>query len=154
MDKQTNWAKNILTWVLVLMGLGVVVAIAGFILPYLVNGIAFPAGSVIGASIVLLMMGIAGLAQYIYVRLNPKAGQSMMINESDERMQMIRARAGQRAYKLSGALAFAVLIYFSFAGDVGLPELSGYMLFFSLLAVVVIPAFAYTCNIVIEQSHS
>jgi hypothetical protein len=94
MDKQTNWAKNILTWVLVLMGLGVVVAIAGFILPYLVNGIAFPAGSVIGASIVLLMMGIAGLAQYIYVRLNPKAGQSMMINESDERMQMIRARAG------------------------------------------------------------
>ena len=153
MNKQTNWTKNILTWGLVLMGLGLVVAIAGFFLPSLGSSIVLPDGLVIGISIMLFVLGIAGLAQYAYVRMNPKAGHRMMIDEQDERTKLVHARAGQRAYWISSSLAFLVLIWVSFAGDVGLPTLSGSALYFSMVAVVVVPFIVYIAGIVYEQSN-
>ncbi|HVN55871.1 MAG TPA: hypothetical protein VMT46_16175 [Anaerolineaceae bacterium] len=152
MRNQSSWRKNILTWGLVFVGLGVGVALLGLVLPRL--GISLPEGLILGASVMLLILGFVSLLQYAYVRANPRAGQQMQIKENDERLQWIRARAGQRAYGLSGSLAFAVLIYTTFAGDVGLPALSGNALFFSLLAVVVIPFLAYIGALVYEQNHS
>ncbi len=153
MHNQTNWTKGILTWGLVLAGLGIVVAVVGFILPGLVSGLVLPAGLIPGISVILLVVGIASLAQYAHIRSNPKAGQQMMIRERDERLHLIRAQAGQRAYWISSSLAFFVLIWTAFAGDVGLPTLTGDALWFSLLLVVVLPFFVYIGSIAYEQNN-
>jgi hypothetical protein len=52
---------------------------------------------------------------------------------------------------ISSGLAFFVLIWSSFAGDVGLPTLSGDALWFSLVAVVVIPYLVFVADIAYEQ---
>jgi hypothetical protein len=154
MRNQTNWTKGILMWGLVLVGLGVVVAVVGIILPGLVNGSVLSVGLVPGISIILFVIGIVSLAQYAFIRANPTAGQQMMIQERDERLQLIRARAGHRAYWISSSLAFFVLIWTAFAGDVGLPTLSGNTLWFSMVAVVVVPFIVYVGNIAYEQNNS
>lgn len=153
MNNQTNWSKNILTWGLALVGLGIIVAVAGILLPGLVNGMSLPAGLVPGVSLFLMLLGIVSLGQYAFVRSHPKAGKQMWIDERDERTQFIRARAGQRAYSLSSALAFFLLIWATFAGDVGLPIMAGNVLWFSLLAVVVLPFVVYIGSITYEQNH-
>jgi hypothetical protein len=101
----------------------------------------------------LFILGVASLAQYAFIRVNPKAGQQMMIDERDERMQLIRARAGHRAYWLSSSLAFFVLIWAAFAGDVGLPRLTGDSLWLSLLIVVVVPFIVYVGSVAYEQRN-
>ena len=152
MNKQASWNKNSLIWGIVMVALAVTVAAGGFTLPMLVTGIVFPEGFVVGVSAALAVMGMASLAQYVYVRAHPKAGQHMLNNEQDERTRQIQARAGQRAYWLSSGLAFAVLIYFEFAETVGLSPLSGNAMLFSLLVVVVLPYLAYMSGIAIEQN--
>ncbi len=154
MRNQTNWTKGILTWGLVLAALGFVLAIVGFILPGIVGGLIFDGRIIPEIGFVLLVLGIVSLLQYAYIRHDPKAGRQMMINEQDERMQLIQARAGQRAYRISSALAFFVLMWASFAGDVGLPTLSGNTLWFSLAAVVIVPSIIYIASIAYEQNHS
>jgi hypothetical protein len=154
MRNQTNWNKNTLLWGLVMAVLGTVMVVAGLVLTGAAGGPAFIGRLVLSSGAVLLILGIVSLLQYAYVRRNPKAGRQMMISERDERLQLIRAKAGQRAYQISSALAFAVLMWASFAGDVGLPTLSGNALWFALLAVVVVPALVYIGYIVYEQSNS
>ena len=77
----------------------------------------------------------------------------MMIAERDERQEWIRALAGQRAYWISSSLAFLLLVWGAFAEDVGLPSLSGNMLWFALLVLVVLPFIVYAGNIVYLQNH-
>jgi hypothetical protein len=148
MHNQTNWTKGILTWGLVVISLGLVMAVVGLILPGLVTGLDFIGRLLIAIGLVLIVLGGVSLMQYAYVSRDPRAGKQMMINEQDERMQWIRARAGQRAFWISSSLAFAVLIWASFASDVGLPTLTGNALWFSLLAVVVVPYIVYIIGIV------
>ena len=153
MNNQTHWTKAILTCGLVFVTLALIVAVVGLLLPSLVRGITLPEGMVPGISIMLLVLGIAGLAQYAYVRRNPNAGKQMRIREQDERLQAIRDRAGHRAFGISSALAFLILLWVAFAGDVGLPQLSGSSLFFALLIMVGVPYLAYIIMIAAEQNN-
>ena len=153
MRNQANWSKGILTWGLVLAALGLVLVLAGPILQnYL--GLGRSGKIITGSGIFLLVLGIVSLGQYAYAWHNPKAGQHMMIEERDERLQFIRARAGQRAYGVSSALAFMVLMWASFAGEAGVPPFSHDALWIALVVVVVVPSIAYSAWIIYGQSKS
>ena len=154
MHNQTKWIASILTWGLVFTGLGVLVGVAGLVLTSRVGGFVAPAGLVPGISLMLIILGFVGMAQYAYVRSNPKAGRQMIIQEQDERLRWIRAQAGQRAYRISSSLAFLALIWAAFAGDIGLPPLSGNALYFTLLAIVVLPYLTYIASMAIDRKNS
>lgn len=141
------WTRNIFVWGIACAACGLVLTLLGLILPNILGRFSLATG------LVLLGLGIVSLLQFLYLRRNPKAGGQMMIQERDERMQMIRARAGNRAYGISSALAFFALIWVAFAGDVGLPVFSSKAAWFSLVAVVVIPYMVYAGSIVYEQSN-
>ena len=154
MRSQTNWARGVLLSGLVFVTLGIVVGVLGFVLPRLVGEIAFVGRFFPATGIVLLVLGLVSLAQYAYIRHDPKAGQRMMAQERDERLQWIRARASQRAYRISASLAFLLLMWASFTAEAGLPTLAGDVLWFALTVVVVAPALVYIGSIVYEQNHS
>lgn len=154
MHSQAKWARNVLVWGVVTGGLGLALVVAGLVLRSVAGVPAFVGKLVPVIGILLIALGLASLAQYAVVRRDPKAGRQIMINECDERLQWIRARAGQRAFRLSSSLAFALLMWSSFAGDVGLPVLSSDALWFSLAAVVVLPSLVYIGSIVYEQGNS
>jgi hypothetical protein len=52
----------------------------------------------------------SGLLQYAYARRDLRAKKEMMIRERDERMRLIRARAGQHAVWVSSSLAEVVVV--------------------------------------------
>jgi hypothetical protein len=154
MHNQRSWTKNILTWGLVLAAVGAILAASGWLLPGLAGSLALIRKALSATGGVLIVLGIISLLQYAFVRRKPKAGQQMMVQEQDERMQWIRLRAGSRAFWISSALAFFVLNWVSFAGDVGLPVLTGVWLWLSLLVVVVVPFIVYAASMVYDQNRS
>ncbi|HMD88888.1 MAG TPA: hypothetical protein VKF38_06975 [Anaerolineaceae bacterium] len=154
MNKQKNWVKDKLVWGLVLIALGLVITVVGFILPGLLSGIIFNGRLIPACGILVFIMGIASLAQYAYTRSNPKAARKMMIDERDERIQLIHAGSGNRAFIIGNGMAYFVLMWDSFASDVGLPSLTGDRLWFSLLALVLVPVIVYIGSIVYEQRNS
>ena len=101
MSNQTSWTKKMLTSGLVLGGLGLVILVAGLLGVEWLNPRFLPA-----MGIFLLALGGASFAQYWFVQRDPKAGLQLRIQEQDERLQLIRARAGSRAYPVSSAMAF------------------------------------------------
>ena len=154
MLNQTNWTKNILRWGLVLTGVGLLAAVVGFMLARLVGDNIYISHVLPSVGTVLIGLGIINLAQYTYVRHNPEAGRQMMIGERDERMQLIRARAGQRAFWISNVMAYFLLTWISFADDIGLPQLSKEAIWLSLLVLVILPLIAYMAWIIREQNMS
>lgn len=152
MPSREKWARGILVWGLVSGGLGLGLTIAGFVLRVVPGSPVFLGRLVPAIGIVLIGLGIASLVQYAFMRRSPEARRQLMINECDERLQWIRARAGQRAFRISSALAFALLMWASVAGDVGLPTLSSDALWFALAVVVVVPSLVYIGSIMYEQT--
>jgi len=153
MHNQAGWLKRIWRSGVVITALGLVMLAAGLITGWMANFNPF-AKLFAATGLVSIVFGLVSLLQYTYARRDPKVRKQMMVNDQDERIQLIRARAGQRAYWISSSLAFFVLIWSSFAGDVGLPVLSADALWFSLAAVVVVPFIVYLGWIVYEQSHN
>ena len=149
----TNWVAEILKWGLITIALGVVMVVAGLVLPVIAGSLVFIGKLMTAIGLMLVGLGIVSLLQYAFVSRDPKAGKQMMVNERDERTQSIRDRAGHRAYWISSALAFAVLMWASFAGDIGLPALSGDVLWFSLATVVIAPSIVYITRIIYEHGH-
>lgn len=153
MHSQAKWARGVLVWGLVSVGLGLAFIVVGLVLRSVPGSPVFIGRLFPAIGILLLGLGAASLLQYAYVRRNPKAGRQMMIEECDERLQLIRARAGQRAFRLSSGLAFTLLIWSSFSSDVGLPALSRDVLWFSLAVVVVAPFLVYIGSIAYWESN-
>lgn len=86
MRNQTNWAKGILTWGVVLAVLGIALAAAGLLLPDVAGKLGLNEKLIPAAGIVLLVLGLVSLLQYAFARSDPKVGQQMMIQERDERL--------------------------------------------------------------------
>jgi hypothetical protein len=68
-------------------------------------------------------------------------------------MQSMRARAGNRAYCVSAALAYAGLMWVSFAESEGLTTMSANALWYFLAAVVVLPFVIYATSLIYDQKH-
>ena len=152
MNNQARWERSILRWGMVCIALAIIFPIVILILTSLVRGMVIPGGIVPGVSVMLFLMGAAALAQYTFIRRNPHAGKQMLVREQDERLVQIRDRAGHQAFRVSSALGFLALLWAAFAGEAGLPALSGETLFFLLLVVVGVPMLIYAIISTREQN--
>ena len=68
-------------------------------------------------------------------------------------MVTIRTRAGNRAFWVSIAMTYAILMWESMASNVSLPKLSSDGLWFFLAAAVVVPFAVYIASIVYDQKN-
>jgi hypothetical protein len=131
-----------------------VVAIAGILLPRLAGDLPFNERIITGLGILLSGIGIANLVRYGAVRRDPQAARRLAGEERDERTQLLRARAGNRAYWVSAPLAYALLMWVSFAESGSLPYPSPDLLWYMLAALVVVPFGVYALSLMYDQQHS
>ncbi len=153
MSNQTNLMRTKVTWGLFYLAAGLIVAVAGVLLPLLLGDLGFNERIITAVGILLVGIGVANLVQYATMRRDPKAARQMAIEKGDERLALIRGRAGHRAFWVSTALAYALLMWLSFASSGSLPVLSPDALWFCLAAVVVVPFIVYASGIVYEQNR-
>lgn len=153
MSNTTNWMnrQQRLGWILLIAG--ILIGLIGLALPSLFGDLGFNTRIVTAIGILLLGIGISYLVRYRSYRADPQAAKRVLSSERDERMQMIRARAGSRAFWVSIALTYVLLMWESFADNGSLPALSDDLLWFALAAAFIIPMIVYIAGVAIENSR-
>lgn len=153
MNNHNQWITRQVRLGRILLALGALLAIAGIILPRLAGELGFNTRVITGLGILLLGIGTSYLVRYGAALRDPKTARQMTA-ERDERMQFIRAKAGNRAFWVETALAYALLMWVSQASNGSLPALNDDALWFALAAVVIVPFAVYAGSLAYDQSHS
>ena len=151
MRKATSLRKSKLMWGLALLAAGLLIIIVGLVLPRLVDISAFNPRLIPAAGVVLVGVGIAYLGQYATIRLDPEAGRQLLIQATDERFRLIRARAGSRAFWVSIVMTYIILLWVALAASGNIPALSDNTLTFILAAAVIVPMVVYVVGFIYEQ---
>jgi hypothetical protein len=151
MNNYRDWINRQMRLGWIFVAAGLLVGVFGIVLPRLTGEPGFNTRIITGLGILLLGVGAAYLLKYGAVRRDQQAAKRLASEERDERTQMIRARAGNRAYWLSAAMSYAGLMWLSFAANGSLPAPSPDALWFFLAAVVLLPFGVYAGSIVYEQ---
>jgi len=154
MSNQMNWINRQIRLGWVFLAGGLVVAVAGILLPRLVGDLSIDERIITGVGILLLGIGTAYLTHYGAARRDSQAARRMIAEEHDERMQILRAQAGNRSYWVSAVMAYAGLMWVSFVENGSLPPLSADALWYFLAAVVVLPFGIYAASLMYDQVHS
>ncbi len=131
---------------------GVVIFAAGLALQLLFS-VPFNARIISGLGIFIFGLGIAQIVRYRAARGDRKAAARIVNEERDERMQLIRGRAGNRAFWVSLAMTYIALMWLSFSSSGSLPAPTPDGLWYYLAAAVVIPFLVYVASIVYDQNH-
>ena len=137
-----------------LVGSGVVVMLVGIILTITISSPAFNLRIITGLGILLVGLGIARMVKYRLTATDPQSTARVVNTERDERLKLLRDRSGHRAYLVSAVMAYALLMWVSFADSGSLPRLSDDALWFALSAVVVLPAVVFMASYLYEDKHN
>jgi hypothetical protein len=154
MNNKNNWIKNKIRMGWIYLSVGIILVVTGVFLQFQYARLPYNFRIVTGVGILLAAVGIANLVRYRAALRNEPAARRLNIEEKDERMMLIRARAGNRAFWVSSVLIYSGLMWASFAANGRLPDLTGDTLWFFLAACVLIPFGVYIANIVIDQRNS
>lgn len=154
MNEHTKWTNNQLRLGWLLLAAGLVVSAAGILLPLIAGDLPFNERIITGVGIVGTGLGAARLVQYGAAKRDAQTARRMAAEQWDERSQLLRARAGNRAYWISALLTYAGLMWVSFAQNGSLPMFSADALWFFLAAAVVLPLGVYIASLVYDQQHS
>jgi hypothetical protein len=137
-----------------LLAAGLVVGISGILLRMMVGDLPFNARIITGIGILLIGLGISNIVRYRAALQDKQAARRMISEGRDERIQAIRARAGNRAYWISAALAYTGLMWLSFSENGSLPPLSTDTLWYILSVIVVLPFVVYAGSLIYDQANN
>ena len=136
-----------------LLGAGMLALLAGAALELWGKSLPFDPRILTGLGILLFGVGAAQFLTYRLMRGDSTAVSRKMVEERDERALMIRAQAGNRAFWVSLALGYIALMWASFADNGQLPALEGDVLWFYLVALVLIPFVVYLVSYVMGNNR-
>lgn len=136
-----------------LLVLGISLFTVGMALQHIFD-VPFNARIISGLGIFFGAIGLAQILRYRLVQNDRKAATQLVNAERDERSQMIRAKAGSRAFWVSIGLTYAALMWLSFAANGSLPSPTPDGLWFFLAAAVVIPFVVYVIGIMQGEKNS
>lgn len=143
MTDSSKWVAAKVRLGYILLGAGIGAFAVGAALERWGGDLPFDARILSGLGIFLLGVGAARLVVYRMMRGDRQAAKRQMVEERDERSVMLRNQAGNRAFWVSLALGYVGLMWSSFASNGQLPVLEGDVLWFFLVALVVIPFVVY-----------
>ena len=154
MDNREKWITPRIRTGWMFLAAGALVAIVGSSTELGHSSLSYDPRIITAFGILLTGIGIGHLVYYVTAMKDARSAKRLIVEEKDERNVLIRARAGNRAFLVSTALAFAGLMWVSFAGNGSLPELSGDTLWNFLVAVVVIPFVVYIVSTLMDERSS
>jgi ABC-type uncharacterized transport system permease subunit len=154
MNKHMEWINRQLWLGRILLIAGLIVGVTGILLPRLASGLQFNPRIITGLGILLLGIGFSYLVRYGAAGRDVQVARRLVSEERDERMQIIRARAGNRAYWVSAAMIYGGLMWVSFAESGSLPAFSTDALWYFLVAAVVLPFVIYAASLLVDQKNS
>ena len=135
----------------VLGALGAVSCAVGATLQAMRPELAFDPRLVTGLGILLVGLGVASLLRGGRPHSPSDATRRLGVEELDERNVAIRRLAGNRAFFVSAALTYLLLIWVSFSSNGQLPTLSADGLWYALAAAFAIPLGVYLVSMVHSQ---
>jgi len=153
MNNKMEWMNQKKNLARIFLGTGLVVLISGVLLELLKVNQSFDPRTITGAGILFLGIGAANLVRYRSAAKNPAAASRVFNEERDERTVTIRTRAGNRAFWVSIAMTYTVLMWESMSSNGSLPKLSSDGLWFFLAAAVVLPFAVYIASIMYDQKN-
>jgi len=153
MNNKTKWMKRKLHtgWTLVIAG--ILTSIVGIIVELQNTDQPYNYPIIIGLGILLARYGMGNLVLHRAALKNDQITGRMTVEDRDERTLLIRARAGNKAYWVSGILIYIGLMWTSFAANGSLPNLSGDVLWFFLAACTLVPFGIYIISILIDERN-
>jgi ABC-type uncharacterized transport system permease subunit len=154
MSSQAEWVGRQVRLGRALIGAGAALAVFGVVLPVVAGDLPFNERIITGLGLFVFGLGVARLVQYASARRDPQAARRLAAENRDERTRLLRGRAGQRAYFCSAALAYAALMWVSFASNGSLPALSADAVWWVLAGVVVVPMLVYIASLVFDERRS
>jgi ABC-type uncharacterized transport system permease subunit len=147
MNEQQNWFNRQIRTGWTVLGAGLLLGIIGVFLPFVVDNLPFNSRIITGLGILLIGLGMAQLMRYNAASKDRKLAGRLINEEKDERLQMIRARAGNRAYWVSAVMIYIGLMWASFGSNGSLPAISPDSLWYFLAAVVILPFGVYVVSL-------
>ncbi len=154
MNDNQKWIDQKVTLGWVLLALGILAIVIGALIPLLTHDLGFNTRIIGGAGILLIALGIVQLVKYRAASRDRVVAKRITAQERDERMILIRRKAGNRAFWVSLPLTYIALMWLSFAGGGSLPDPSLDTLWYYFAAAVVVPLVVYIGSIIYDNAHS
>jgi len=151
MSSSTAWAdrQRRTGWTLAVTG-GAACA-AGLTLQALSATLPFDPRVITGLGILLLGLAGAALMRGGVGARSSEAKRRLGVEELDERNVAIRRLAGSRAYRVSAALTYALLMWVSISANGQLPPLSPDGFWYALAAAFLLPMLVYLGSVIQAQ---
>ncbi len=153
MQKPGNWVSSKVRFGWILLVVGLVILIAGILIEIRLGSETFNYRIITGVGIAVTAAAIASLIRYKALVKNEQEARRVRAAVLDERVVLIRRKAGNRGFFVSMVMTYAGLMWASFASNGGLPELGGDTLWYFLAACVVIPFMVYVISVVVENQN-
>lgn len=99
-----------------LLALSLVVLVFAFFVKATPLAVYLTGRQVAALALVLAGVAVGQLIKYTLGSRDPQVIKKMLVNEKDERMNLIRAQAGYRAFQIGLGAAVLSLLYFSLQG--------------------------------------
>jgi hypothetical protein len=153
MDNSTKWLRGKMRtgWILLVGGL--LVAVAGILVPRFVGNLPFRPQIFTALGVLLIGAGVAQIVPYAALKNDQPAARRYSAEQRDERSQLLRVQASYRASRVAAILTIGGLMWVSIASFGGLPQLSPDALWYFLAAVVVIPFVVYIGSLIYDEQH-
>jgi hypothetical protein len=98
-------------------------------------------------------IGIGLVVRYQTALKNNQSAKRLLIEEFDERNQLIRYRAGYRGFWVAIILVYVILMWLSMAANGSLPPIGEELLWYFQVACVVIPFTVYIISFLVDQKR-
>lgn len=154
MNSQKNLITRMLASARVFLAAGFLFTLAGAALEIAGVQPGFDTRLITGLGILLLGIGVSNWLRYRSASRDPEAARQTLIAKTDERLVILRNKAGNRGFWTGLALTYLLLMWESLSSSGSLPALSEDARWFWLAAAVVIPFLVYLASVFYEETHS
>jgi hypothetical protein len=151
MNDQKKWLNNRIRMGWFFVGLGILFILVGVYFEINYSYIPYNVSIVTGLGILWAGIGIGLVVRYQTALKNNQSAKRLLIEEFDERNQLIRYRAGYRGFWVAIILVYVILMWLSMAANGSLPPIGEELLWYFQVACVVIPFGVYIISFIIDQ---
>jgi hypothetical protein len=151
MNDQTKWLNKKIRTGWFFIGLGILFVLVGVYFEINYSYIPYNVSIITGLGILWLGIGIGLVVRYMAGKKGEQSARRLMVEELDERNQLIRYRAGYRGFWVAIVLVYIILMWLSMAANGSLPPIGKELLWYLQVGCVVIPFAVYLTSVLIDQ---